>query len=82
VQTLCRAAPQLTVLATSRVPLHLAEEQVVRLEPFAIPDLNDTKRLTVADLLHFDSVQLFVDRATQALLHFALTDANMIAVAR
>ncbi len=82
VQTLCRAAPQLTVLATSRVPLHLAEEQVVRLEPFAIPDLNDTQRLTVANLLHFDSVQLFVDRATQALLHFALTDANMIAVAR
>jgi DNA-binding SARP family transcriptional activator len=49
VQTLCRNAAGLTVLATSRIPLHLAEEHVVRLEPFATPELNGVERLTVAD---------------------------------
>ena len=82
VQTLCRDAAGLTVLATSRIPLHLAEEHVVRLEPFATPATNSAERLTVADLLSFDSVQLFTDRAAQALLHFSLTDANVLAVAR
>src|SRR5512143_523939 len=82
VQTLCRDAAGLTVLATSRIPLHLEEEHVVRLEPFATPAIHSAERLTVADLLSFDSVQLFTDRAAQSLLHFALTDANVLAVAR
>ncbi len=50
VQTLCRDAAGLTVLTTSRIPLHLAEEHVVRLEPFATPAVNGTEQLTVADL--------------------------------
>jgi predicted ATPase/DNA-binding SARP family transcriptional activator len=82
VQTLCREAAGLTVLATSRIPLHLAEEHVVRLDPFATPAINGAERLTVADLLRFDSVQLFTNRAAQSLLHFTLTDANVLAVAR
>ncbi|MCI0394921.1 MAG: tetratricopeptide repeat protein [Chloroflexi bacterium] len=82
VQTLGREAAGLTVLATSRVPLHLAEEHVVRLEPFATPAINDAERLTVAESLNFDSVQLFTNRAAQSLLHFRLTDANVLAVAR
>jgi predicted ATPase len=82
VQTLCRDAAGLTVLATSRIPLHLAEEHVVRLEPFATPASNGVEQLTVADSLRFDSVQLFTNRAAQSLLNFALTDANVLAVAR
>ena len=82
VQTLCRGAAGLTVLATSRLPLHLAGEHVVRLEPFATPVITGAKQLTVADSLSFDSVQLFTSRAAQALLHFRLTDANVVAVAR
>ncbi|HEX5688862.1 MAG TPA: BTAD domain-containing putative transcriptional regulator [Roseiflexaceae bacterium] len=82
VATLCREAPELTVLATSRIPLHLPEEHVVRLEPFATPILSVTQPLTVADSLSFDSVQLFTNRAAQSLLQFTLTDANVGAVAR
>ena len=82
VQTLCRDAAGLTVLATSRVPLHLDEEHVVRLEPFATPAINGAERLTVADSLSFDSVQLFTNRAAQSLLHFTLTDENVLPVAR
>jgi predicted ATPase len=82
VQTLSRDAAGLTVLATSRIPLRLDEEHVVRLEPFATPAINDPERLTVADALSFDSVQLFTDRAAQSLLQFTLTDANVLAVVR
>ena len=70
------------MLATSRVPLHLAEEHVVRLEPFATPVISGVEPLTVAEALSFDSVQLFTSRAAQALLQFTLTDANVVAVAR
>lgn len=82
VETLCRDAASLTVLATSRIPLQLAEEHVVRLEPFAAPIISGVEPLTVTDSLNFDSVQLFADRAAQSLLSFALTDANVAAVAR
>jgi predicted ATPase/DNA-binding SARP family transcriptional activator len=79
---LCREAAGLTVLATSRIPLHLPEEHVVRLDPFATPLISITERLTVADSLSFDAVQLFTNRAAQALLQFTLTEANVLAVAR
>lgn len=82
VETLCRDVTSLTVLATSRIPLQLAEEHVVRLEPFAAPTISGVEPLTVTDSLNFDSVQLFADRAAQSLLSFALTDANVAAVAR
>lgn len=82
VQTLCREAAGLTVLATSRLPLRLTEEHVVRLEPLAAPAISDPERLTVADALSYDSVQLFANRAAQSLLHFTLTDVNVLAVAR
>jgi predicted ATPase/DNA-binding SARP family transcriptional activator len=82
IQTLSRDAPGLTVLATSRIPLHLDDEHVVRLESFATPAIHDAERLTVANALSFDSVQLFVDRAAQSLLQFRLTDANVLPVIR
>jgi predicted ATPase/DNA-binding SARP family transcriptional activator len=82
IQTLSRAAEGLTVLATSRIPLHLDEEHVVRLEPFVTPVIHDAERLTVADALSYDPVQLFVDRAAQSLLQFSLTDANVLPVVR
>jgi predicted ATPase/DNA-binding SARP family transcriptional activator len=82
VQTLCQDAEGLTVLATSRIPLHLDEEHVVRLEPFATPTINEVEGLTVAEALNFDSVQLFTDRAAQSLLQFRLTDTNVTAVVR
>jgi hypothetical protein len=74
IDRLCREAIGLTVLATSRIPLHLPDEHVVRLEPFATPVMSIAQSLSVADLLSFDSVQLFTNRASQALLQFTLTD--------
>ena len=82
VQTLCLDAEGLTVLATSRIPLHIDEEHIIRLEPFSIPTVEEKEQLTVVDALRFDSVQLFSDRAAQSLLQFKLTDENIMAVVR
>src|SRR5512134_3382522 len=82
VETLCHEAAGLSVLTTSRIPLHLDVEHLVRLEPFVTPVLSSAKQLTVADSLSFDSIQLFTNRAAQSLLNFKLTDANVSAVAR
>jgi predicted ATPase/DNA-binding SARP family transcriptional activator len=82
VETLCHEAAGLTVLGTSRVPLHLANEHVIRLGPFATPVFSSAERPAVADSLSFDSIQLFTNRAAQSLLHFKLTDTNVSAVAR
>jgi predicted ATPase/DNA-binding SARP family transcriptional activator len=82
VQTLCRDAAGLTVLTTSRIPLHLDEEHVVRLEPFTTPTIDAVERLSLAGALSFDSVRLFTDRAAQSLLQFTLTEANVLAVIR
>jgi predicted ATPase/DNA-binding SARP family transcriptional activator len=76
------AAPNLAVLATSRTPLRLDEERVVRLRPFPSPVMDSSKTLTVADALQYDSIQLFSNCAAQSLLSFTLDDSNAGSVAQ
>ncbi len=76
---LLRAAPGLRVLATSRESLNLAGETVLAVPPLAAPEA--WRQLTVAELARFPAVSLFAERAAQAVPGFALTEANMAAVA-
>ena len=75
---LLEAAPELRILATSRVPLRLALEHEYRVPPLAVPELGVE---TAADA-DSDSVRLYVERARAELPDFELTDANANAVAR
>jgi len=80
VGTLLRAAPDVTVVATSREPLRLPGEVVFRVPSLTIPDpgrLSDP-----AVLLRYEAVQLFVERASAAMPSFVLDDANAADVAR
>jgi predicted ATPase len=79
---LCSAAPGLKVLATSRIPFHLKDEQVVRLNPLSSPDPGEVETLSAAAALEYDAIQLFASRAAQALLSFSVTDANAASVAQ
>ena len=79
VAELLRAAPTLTILATSRVPLHLAHEYEYRVPPLDVPALGETELGAIASA---PAVRLYVDRAAQATPEFALTDENAAAVAR
>jgi predicted ATPase/DNA-binding winged helix-turn-helix (wHTH) protein len=70
------AAPGLRLLVTSQAPLHLAAEQVLRIDPLALPD----RGLAPVEALRFGSVELFVQRVRAFDRHFALDGANTGAV--
>ena len=79
VSELLAAAPHLTVLVTSREILRLSGEQNFPVQPLQIPDLRQ-KESAIA-LRSFEAIELFIQRASQALPAFALSDDNAASVA-
>ncbi|MFB7860317.1 protein kinase domain-containing protein [Rhodococcus qingshengii] len=79
-ETLLRVCPRLKILATSREPLGVAGESVVRVAPMSIPD--PTAAPTSRRLPRYESITLFVDRAAAALPGFKLDDDNERVVAQ
>jgi predicted ATPase len=78
--TLLRAAPGLTILATSREPLRVPGEVLFRVPSLEIPDPELT--FEPDRLLEYEGVQLFVERARAASPGFALDDHNALDIAR
>jgi predicted ATPase len=79
VTELLSTAPNLKVLATSRIPLRLYGEHEYAVPPLALPDperLPPVERLT-----HYEAVRLFVERAQAAKADFSVTNENAPAVA-
>ena len=76
---LLRGAAGLRVLATSRESLNIVGETVLPLAPLPAPEAR--RPLTLAELARFPAVALFADRAGHAVPGFAVTTANMAAVA-
>src|SRR5512133_3469406 len=78
--TLLAACPDLYILATSREPLGVAGECTFRVPllsapgPGAVPSLDE--------LMGFEAVQMYVDRAQLANPTFALSEGNAAAVAQ
>jgi predicted ATPase len=79
VSDLLRVCPGLKILATSRAPLHLRGEREYPVPAMALPD--PSRPEPVAQLIQYEAVRLFVERAQAAKPDFALTDANAAAVA-
>jgi len=77
--TLLGSCPGLKVLVTSRVSLHVSGERQFPVPPLACPDATPT--LTLAEAAGSGAVRLFAMRAEAARPEFALTEANMAAVA-
>jgi predicted ATPase len=77
---LLRGAPGVTILATSREPTRVPGEVVFRVPSLAIPD--PERVASTDDLLGFEAVRLFVERAAAASPGFALDDENRADVAR
>jgi predicted ATPase/DNA-binding CsgD family transcriptional regulator len=76
---LLRAAGGPKVLATSRESLNMTGETVLAVPPLRAPEAG--RLLTVAELARFPAVGLFAERAAQVVPGFAVTEANMAAVA-
>jgi predicted ATPase len=71
--------PGITVLATSREPLHLPGEVAWRVPSLRVPDANEP--IEASRLVIYESVQLFVARAQEAAPTFRLTNDNAAIVA-
>ena len=76
--TLLDACPNLTVLITSRVPLHVSGEQIYPVPPLAIPR---SSRVTSRDVTESEAGKLFASRAAAVRSGFAISDENAADVA-
>ena len=73
------ACPRVRILVSSREPVGVAGEVVWQVRPLSVPGRNTPPDLK--DLLEYEAVDLFVDRARGAQPDFALSLANCSAVA-
>ena len=79
VSELFAGCPRLRVLVTSRAPLHLRGEREFAVSPLTLPDEHAPS--DVAALAGNDAVRLFVARAQDVKVDFALTEVNAPAIA-
>ncbi|MFD4293600.1 ATP-binding protein [Rhodococcus sp. NPDC058532] len=78
--SLLRGCRELRILATSREPLGIAGEAVLRVPPLAVPDPDRPQRRRGTP--RYESVVLFEERAGAAVPGFGVTDDNRAAVTR
>ncbi len=77
-EALVQRCPHVSVLATSREPLGVAGEFVLRVPSLGAPQAQAA--LTAEQALAYPAVRLFVERASAVIDGFALTDINASAV--
>jgi predicted ATPase len=70
--------PHLSIVVTSRMPLHLSLEREFPVLPLALPG----NQLDTEGVKYFPSVELFVERAKAVQPTFELTSENALAVAK
>jgi predicted ATPase len=78
VAALLRACPRLKVLVTSRAVLHVYGEHDFAVPPLMLPAQNPLP--PIDQLMQYDGIRLFVERAQVAKAAFALTEGNASAV--
>jgi predicted ATPase/DNA-binding CsgD family transcriptional regulator len=79
VQTVLRETSGIKILATSRQPLHVPGEEVLRLGPLPVPS---TDSGTIIKAGAGDAVELFAQRAAAAVSGFTLTEPDLPDVIR
>jgi predicted ATPase len=79
VADLLASAPRLKMLVTSRALLHLSLEHEYMVPPLAAPET--LAQISLDELMRYEAVRLFVERARGVKANFALTDENAQSVA-
>ena len=76
--------PRVTILVTSREPLHLRAERLFEVLPLPVPEhpRDDKRQPSLAVVERSPAVELFVERAAAVAPRFALDEQNAGAVAR
>lgn len=78
--TILRACPQVRLLASSREALGIDGELPFYVPSLAVPGLE--KQAGLEDMLNYEAIQLFVERARLVLPTFAITGANTSSLAQ
>ncbi|MGC4108469.1 MAG: LuxR C-terminal-related transcriptional regulator [Thermomicrobiales bacterium] len=76
---LLHRCPALRLLVTSRMPLEISGEHIVRVQPLSLPERR--AQVSVAEVSQSAAVQLFVDRSRAVFAEFRLTASNAADVA-
>ncbi|MFF1553044.1 protein kinase [Rhodococcus erythropolis] len=76
---LLQECARLRILATSREPLGLTGEAVLRVPPLSVPDPEQIP--SSGGLPKYDAVTLFAERGAAAVPGFEITDGNSVAIA-
>ena len=74
------SGPTVRLLATSREPLAITGESIYRVPSLQTP--NPQEKIGIEQLEQYAAVRLFIDRATQALSTFRVSNANAPAIAQ
>lgn len=74
------ACPELNILATSREPLGVPGETVYEVQPLSLPDFSQP--LNRPNVLHSETVQLFIERARSFQPSFKIDDQAAPVIAR
>ncbi len=77
VEKILSRCKRLNILVTSREPLKIAGEVTWRVPSLATPDPGDIKRLARSELIGYESVHLFADRAGAILSAFQTNEDNL-----
>jgi predicted ATPase/class 3 adenylate cyclase len=81
VNTLLRQCPDVRIVTSSRIALHVAGEQTYPVQPLAVPRFASGQPIDTAALSALPSVQLFVQRAQAQRAAFQLDASQAAAVA-
>jgi non-specific serine/threonine protein kinase len=79
-EALLSACAGVRIMATTREPLHIRGEAIFRVPSLSVPD--PARLPSLEQLLSYESVRLFVDRASLGQIGFELKEGNVAAVAR
>ncbi|WP_338556434.1 tetratricopeptide repeat protein [Paenibacillus sp. KS-LC4] len=78
VESLLASLPELTILVTSREPLNISGESVYRIPPLSFPaDEHSLLELSEQEIMTFEAVKLFLERARIVAPQFQLTLPNI-----
>ncbi|QTJ70277.1 protein kinase (plasmid) [Rhodococcus sp. ZPP] len=79
-ETVLRTCPDISILTTSREPLNIAGESVLRVPPLRTPDADHEPALLASP--NYDAIALFEERAAAAVPGFELSDDNIDTVVK
>ena len=79
-EAVVRTCPDITILTTTREPLNVAGESVLRVPPLSTPDADHEPALMASP--SYDAIALFEERAATAVPGFELSDDNVDTVVR